>query len=56
MADITKCAGGGCVARLKCWRYLSPAQDRQSWFARVPGKDAECEHYWPAHQEEQDDE
>ena len=48
MADITKCSGEKCEVYLKCWRYKAPPSlGGQSYFITPPGKDKDCEYYWP---------
>lgn len=47
MADITKCPGGDCPIKDKCYRFTAPTSDfRQSWFCEYPFKDGKCDTFW----------
>ena len=47
MADITMCSGDGCSTKENCYRFTAPINEyAQSYFAKVPGKDKSCNHYW----------
>jgi hypothetical protein len=55
-SDITKCSGDGCPWKLKCHRFLAPAnQFRQSFFSEIPGKPVEelfsCSMFWGIEQD-----
>src|SRR3990167_3944681 len=37
MSDMTKCEGGECPLRFRCWRFVAPGDFQwQSWFAYPP--------------------
>jgi len=47
MADITKCQGGDCPVKEKCYRYTAPVSDfRQSWFCEYPLKKGKCDYFY----------
>lgn len=58
MSDITKCHGwkmkqdgkvltSPCPMRTRCYRFISPAGQYQSWFSDYPLKrDGTCEEFW----------
>ena len=47
MADITMCSGYRCSTKENCYRFTAPINEyAQSYFAKVPGKDKSCNHYW----------
>ena len=46
MADITKCKGEGCKARVTCLRYTAkPNKYRQSYFVETPDLNGGCGYY-----------
>lgn len=57
MADITKCNGGQCPIKEKCYRYTAQADDYQSWFFSPPfevdmeNKTFKCDMYWGEQQD-----
>lgn len=47
MADITKCKGGYCLLKDKCYRYTAKDSEyRQSYFMELPMKNGICDMYW----------
>lgn len=47
MADITKCEGGDCPLKERCYRYTAEADElHQSYFVEVPYNGTDCDHYW----------
>ena len=49
MADITKCKGGDCPLKKKCYRYIALSSDYcQSYFKDIPYNydKKECLDYW----------
>lgn len=51
MPDISKCHGGTCPLRDRCYRFTSkPSEFRQAWLAEVPYGKVEpnaCRFYMP---------
>jgi hypothetical protein len=45
MSDISKCSGEGCLLKKKCWRFLDPPDEWQSWIL-PPVKNGECDMFW----------
>jgi hypothetical protein len=57
MVDITKCRGGNCPIKEKCYRFTAKAGFRQSYFFNPPfeiiGKfdnHVKCEYFWNENQ------
>ena len=47
MPDISKCNGGDCRLKDKCYRYTSkPDAIWQSYFGLAPHKDGKCDWFW----------
>lgn len=45
--DICKCTGKGCPLKMECHRYTSKQHSiSQAFFAEVPYKAGQCEHFW----------
>ena len=51
--DITKCEGGHCHLKNKCFRYTAKADDYQAYFGDIPiGAAKECEYFWPENKDD----
>lgn len=49
MADISKCRGGDCPLKEKCFRFTAPTNEfRQSYFVDVPydKETNKCKYLW----------
>ena len=45
--DITKCTNKDCPMKDKCFRFVCPASEWQSYFVGdVREKDGACEYFW----------
>lgn len=48
MADITKCSAHRCPSRLRCWRYMAPSSDKQSFaMFYMSERDEKCDDFIP---------
>ena len=52
--DISKCEGGHCHLKNKCFRYTAiPDKYHQAYFAEIPiGAAKECKYFWPDNKED----
>lgn len=56
MADICMCRGEGCQVKDRCHRHTAKQSTlRQAWFTETPGRDDQCEHYWPVNRTDKGD-
>lgn len=46
MSDITKCLGGKCKRKKKCYRYTAKDSKFQSYFVLTPLRKNKCEYFW----------
>ena len=48
MPDISMCTGKDCSLKKDCYRFnANPSKFRQSYLAKPPIKDDNCDYYWP---------
>jgi hypothetical protein len=47
MADITKCVGGECKKKEKCYRYTAPDNEYWQSYSDFYNPEDDCEAYWP---------
>ena len=45
MSSINKCEGQGCPIREKCYRFMAPEDDYQSYFIKTPFEYDYCEKF-----------
>ena len=46
MPDISKCEGGDCPLKKKCYRYISADSMRQAYFVDPPYIGDDCDFFW----------
>jgi len=46
MTDISKCVNEDCPSKEKCWRYVAPGSEYQSYANFDPKGEEKCEYFW----------